>query len=50
MILKGSYEIDEFNLNTFERRMVVDGLRAYGLGVKESISYREMMRFILVMK
>ena len=35
MVLKGSYEIDEFNLNTFKRRMVVDGLRAYGLGVKE---------------
>jgi hypothetical protein len=48
--LKGSYEIDEFNLNIFERRMVVDGLGAYDLGLKEWISYKEMMRIILVMK
>ena len=38
------------NLNMFERRMVVVESRAYDLGVKEYISYKEMMRFISVMK
>ena len=46
IVPKGSLEIDEFNFNMFKRRMVVVESRAYDL----EISYKDMMRFISVMK
>jgi hypothetical protein len=35
IVPKGSLEIDEFNLNMYERRMVVVESRAYDIGVKD---------------